>query len=166
MLRRHQAADLEALQAMDSDADARRFNGGVADAETTRRYLDQHIAEFGNGKSWKFAIGTSTGVMAGWCWLKYVESIDGFEVGYQVAREFWNQGIATEAAEGVVDYAFKGVRIPALHIIVDPANLASVRVAEKLGFARWKELPWECPSGTAIIFRMERKSFMRAQPLI
>jgi RimJ/RimL family protein N-acetyltransferase len=108
ILRPHRIEDLDALCALDTDAEARRYNGGVADREKTERYLRRHIAEFGNGRSWKFAIeltGRSETSMIGWCWLKYEEALDGYEIGYQVAREHWGQGIATEAARGVMDFA-------------------------------------------------------------
>lgn len=54
-------------------------------------------------------------------------------LGYGVAREHWGQGIASEAAAAVTEYAFSQVGVAKVCARVDPRNLASVRVLEKLG---------------------------------
>ena len=57
-------------------------------------------------------------------------------LGYGVAREFWGHGIASEAARAVVDYVFSVLEMEKLAARVDPRNVASVRVLEKLGMQR------------------------------
>lgn len=56
------------------------------------------------------------------------------EVGYWVARPYWNQGICTEALCLMIDYCFceKGVQILWGDFFID--NPASGRVMEKCGF--------------------------------
>jgi len=157
-LRRHQFSDVDALSSLDTDVEARRFTGGVSDRKTTVEYLRRHIAEFGNGASWKFAVDLSDGGgMVGWCWLQHKEIIDGFEIGYQIDRRYWDQGIATEAARRVVQFGFEVVSLQAVKAIVDPANVASERVVQKLGFVVEREMPWDCPSGRVSIYKLERK---------
>jgi RimJ/RimL family protein N-acetyltransferase len=56
------------------------------------------------------------------------------ELGYWIARRWWNRGYATEAARAIVGIAREGLRLPVLragHFIDNPA---SGRVLEKLGF--------------------------------
>ena len=53
--------------------------------------------------------------------------------------EYWGKGIATEAAAAFIDYAFSNELTDQLLADVDPRNLASLRVLEKLGFARTGE---------------------------
>lgn len=55
------------------------------------------------------------------------------DLGYAVARPYWGRGIATEAARRVVDHAFDELRLEKVWCHIDPRNVASVRVAEKLG---------------------------------
>lgn len=58
------------------------------------------------------------------------------EMGYTVFPEFRGQGIATEAARALMDWAaMQGV----LRVVasIAPDNAPSLRIAEKLGFARW-----------------------------
>jgi [ribosomal protein S5]-alanine N-acetyltransferase len=54
-------------------------------------------------------------------------------LGYGVARERWGQGIASEAAAAVTEYAFSEMGMEKVCARVDPRNVASVRVLEKLG---------------------------------
>ncbi len=58
------------------------------------------------------------------------------EVFFILGREHWGQGYATEAARAVVRYSFRDLRIPRVIGIVQPANVASARVLEKIGLRR------------------------------
>ena len=57
-----------------------------------------------------------------------------FEVMYAIGLVYQGQGYATEAAAAWVDYAFNVARLPRLVVCPNKANVASVRVLEKLGF--------------------------------
>ena len=57
----------------------------------------------------------------------------GPELAWTIARPYWNQGIATEAAVAVRDWAFASLKLPRLISVIDPENLPSIRVAEKIG---------------------------------
>ena len=50
---------------------------------------------------------------------------------------------ATEAAQSVRDYAFNTLRLPRLISMIDPQNVASIRVAEKLGMRYEKDVVFE-----------------------
>jgi RimJ/RimL family protein N-acetyltransferase len=58
------------------------------------------------------------------------------EVGYYIARSFWGQGFATEAAQAIVQAGFEVFRYVKLTSGYHADNLASGRVLEKLGFER------------------------------
>lgn len=153
VLRPHRLDDLPALHAMDTDREARQFCGGVAELAATRDYLKYAIAEFGQGRLWKFAIDLKTGQAAvGWCWLKWCEPLAGFEIGYQIARPFWKQGIATEAARRVTEYALEEQKLQEVYFVIDPQNAPSLRVAEKLGLSLLREQTWDSQSGKARIY--------------
>jgi RimJ/RimL family protein N-acetyltransferase len=49
-----------------------------------------------------------------------------------VARSFWNQGYATEAAMACRDHALGLLGRDRVISLIDPQNVASIRVAEKL----------------------------------
>jgi hypothetical protein len=56
------------------------------------------------------------------------------ELGYDLARRWWGQGLATEAAAAVVAYGFAVMELHRIEAGVLPGNDASVRVLQKLGF--------------------------------
>ena len=59
---------------------------------------------------------------------------NGLELGYWIGVPYWGQGFATEAAQAVVDFAFKWLvrdHLRAAHLV---ENTASARVLAKLGF--------------------------------
>jgi RimJ/RimL family protein N-acetyltransferase len=58
------------------------------------------------------------------------------EMGYWVGRPFWNLGIATEAARGVLDFAFDTLDLERVFAHYFARNPASGRVLEKIGMVR------------------------------
>lgn len=56
------------------------------------------------------------------------------EVGYWIAKPYWNQGICTEAMRAVVDFCFNAKGFSVLWGDYFPENPASGRVMEKCGF--------------------------------
>lgn len=60
---------------------------------------------------------------------------DEAEVGYWIAKPYWNQGICTEAMKAVVDYCFEVKGFTRLWGDYFSENLASGRVMEKCGFS-------------------------------
>ncbi len=56
------------------------------------------------------------------------------EVGYWVARPYWNRGIATEALKLLIDYCFRQRGFRTLWADYFPDNQASGRVMQKCGF--------------------------------
>ena len=56
------------------------------------------------------------------------------ELGYTLAQAWWGRGLGTEAAGACVGAAFDGLGLEAVTAIVEPGNVASRRVLDKLGF--------------------------------
>jgi RimJ/RimL family protein N-acetyltransferase/SAM-dependent methyltransferase len=67
------------------------------------------------------------------------------EVLYAIADPYQSNGYATEAAKAIVWLAFERMGLDMLSAIIKPANIASQRVVEKLGFvyADSRTLPYE-----------------------
>ncbi len=66
-----------------------------------------------------------------------VEELEGqIEAGWAIIPDAWRKGYATEAMAAALDWADTVLGIPEVRCIIDPDNVASVVVAEKLGFAK------------------------------
>ena len=74
--------------------------------------------------------------------LQEVEGERLYEIGYHLRRDFWGQGLATEAAIGCRDWAFAHLKADRLISLIRPENLPSSRVAERVGMTVWKEVNW------------------------
>jgi [ribosomal protein S5]-alanine N-acetyltransferase len=55
------------------------------------------------------------------------------EFGYTIARAYWGQGFATEAAAEFVRFAFEQMGLVRIEAVVLPDHIASARVLEKVG---------------------------------
>ncbi len=62
------------------------------------------------------------------------------EVAYTIVQEYWGQGLGTEAAKGILHYGFEQLHLPRLICLIDPDNMASQRVAEKMGMTLEKKV--------------------------
>lgn len=70
------------------------------------------------------------------------QAVDGkkeFEIGYWIAKEFWGNGYATEAAAFFKQYATKELQLKRLICLIQRQNKKSVNVALKLGMTYEKD---------------------------
>jgi RimJ/RimL family protein N-acetyltransferase len=68
------------------------------------------------------------------------------QLGYWLGREFWGQGLMTEAARVFVDMIFGVSSLGEIVCDALPGNLASRRVQEKLGFVSLGEAEIDAPA--------------------
>jgi RimJ/RimL family protein N-acetyltransferase len=57
------------------------------------------------------------------------------ELGWTLARSHWGYGYATEAARGARSWGYREQGLERLISLIDPRNVRSIRVADKLGAA-------------------------------
>jgi len=55
------------------------------------------------------------------------------EIAFPLDKSFWHRGLATEAAQSILKYGFEELKLSRLICLIDPDNLASQKVAEKIG---------------------------------
>jgi len=67
-------------------------------------------------------------------------------LGYWLGREYWGQGLMTEATRAFVDLIFGVSSLGEITCDSLPENLASRRVQEKLGFASLGEMVIDAPA--------------------
>jgi ribosomal-protein-alanine N-acetyltransferase len=58
------------------------------------------------------------------------------EIAFNLAKSHWRRGLATEAAEAVVRFAFHGLGLNRIEALSMPDNPASIGLIEKLGMRR------------------------------
>ena len=139
ILRHLQPADAGAVDRVFGDPEVMRYGNGLktqqAVREWVRGYIEIYYAQWGFGK-WAVVEKSSGGVI-GYCGLSRFPDHCGLretEIGYRLARAAWGRGLGTEAVCAVRDYGMGALALPRLIAMIDPGNVASIRVAEKAGF--------------------------------
>ena len=102
-----------------------------------------------------------TGAFAGRVGLHYPEGWPGREVGWTLAREHWGKGYAFEAAAASLDHAFRTLEWPRAISVIDPDNHRSIRVAERLGERRDREV--ELGGRRVLLYSIERDDWLAAR---
>jgi RimJ/RimL family protein N-acetyltransferase len=91
----------------------------------------------------------------GFCGLVHPDEQLEVELKYALLREHWGQGLATEAARGLLAWGSERFGIGEVIATTDPANLASHRVLLKCGFER-AELRLEEDGESVQVFRWRK----------
>lgn len=137
-IRRWLEADLDAMIRVLGDPEVMRFSSGVMDARTVADWLRARMdcATDGTTAAPWAVVERATGATIGYCGFFALPDVDGSpetEIGYRLARDAWGKGYATEAALAVRDVGFAVLGLARLVAMIDPGNLRSIRVAEKIG---------------------------------
>jgi ribosomal-protein-alanine N-acetyltransferase len=102
-------------------------------AERELRGIVEHWGLHGYGR-WAVVDGEG-GEVIGWCGLGFLPEIGETEVAYLLDKDYWNRGIATEAARISLRYGFEEASLERIIALAFPENTASRRVMEKIGMA-------------------------------
>jgi ribosomal-protein-serine acetyltransferase len=122
-----------------SDAHLRAWTPWVVDGRTAGLTLADRLGEheraFQENREWVYGLFTmDEASILGACGLYARVGAGGLELGYWLAKEATGQGYATEAAGALTRLALATPGIEFVEARVEPANRASVAVAERLGF--------------------------------
>ncbi|ALX15583.1 GCN5 family acetyltransferase [Burkholderia cepacia JBK9] len=78
-----------------------------------------------------------TGEALGECVLFHAnEQCRRAEIGFSLRRKFWRGGYMREAATAVIGHAFGTLKLNRIEADIDPRNVASAQLLERLGFVR------------------------------
>lgn len=136
--------DLDELYALYRDPEITRY---IPDAPRSREEAQEELEWHMHGHPRHPELGLwatihkETGKFIGRCGLLPWE-IDGqqeVEVAYTIARAYWRQGLGSEAAQAILQYGFEKLNLSRLICLVDEENIASQKVAEKMGMRFEKE---------------------------
>ncbi len=114
---------------------------GLDPFETVKDVWDEiswysSIYEVGTGIRWGITLKDS-GKMIGSCgFLNRIPKHYRAEVGYEISKEYWGQGIASKALEAVVKYGYHHLQLERIEALIEPSNVPSQRLVEKQGFLK------------------------------
>lgn len=134
-LRMLQDADFEPYAAMHMDPEVTRF---TVRAQLNRMEAWRHLAVIvGHWHLRGFGMWgveeLDTGALVGRVGFHQPDGWPDFELGWTIGRNWWGQGYASEAAQRCLTYAFEEMDRDHVISLIDPLNVASIRVAERIG---------------------------------
>ncbi len=126
--------------------------------DESRAWLDKQLARYDTDSCGYWLVSLkATGEPIGQAGIMFID-IDGVReagLGYMIHADYWGKGYATEAAAACVDWAFANLDVPRVVAPIRPVNVASVRVAEKIGMT---------PGWTTTFAHLEHVIYVRSDP--
>lgn len=103
--------------------------------EYTKEFVDYVISKYKSGEYNDWAlVYKPDNKMIGTCGFTKIDQENNVaEIGYVINPNYWNMGIATEAAEAVIDFAFNTMGMNRVEAKFMYGNDASLSVMKKLG---------------------------------
>jgi [ribosomal protein S5]-alanine N-acetyltransferase len=144
-VREFAAEDLDVLAAMVADEEQMRFYPRRRTRDEAWAWISRNLRLYEeHGFGFWLIESRSTSMFLGYCGIRplVIEGVWEMEIGWHTTKMAWNQGIATEVALAVRDLAFTRFSQPRLMALIHPDNLASRRVADKIGM---------CEQGTIVV---------------
>ncbi len=169
-LRRYTAADLEALNQLNSDPAVMRHMGGPASRADTEAMLRDRILSYYEqhpGLGIWVTEERDSGRTVGMHLLNHIRGEAHIQVGYRLYPAYWGKGYATEMTQALLRYGFEQLALPRIVAITDLANVESQHVLLKSGLIRDGERYCKHPSyGTAPLawFWRDRETWLRQHP--
>jgi len=128
--------DLDALFAIGKDPEVVRYTGRPPEAsiDDTRTRHERIATSLDDGSGIRWGIVRDGEVVGTAGIFRWDPKHQQAQLGYDLARAHWGQGLMTEALGAVLDDAFVRFELHRVDAHVDPDNVASTRVLAKLGF--------------------------------
>lgn len=138
-----QDSDLPSFSAMNADAETMRYFDKSLTEEESKAMMDRLNRTFAEKGYCYFAVdqldsGDFVG-MIGLGWKTFeADFTPCVDIGWRLARPFWNHGFATEGAIRCLDFA-RAKNITEVYSYASKSNLASLRIMTKIGLKYLKD---------------------------
>jgi len=147
-LRPFAATDADDLAALHGDAEALRYwdSPPWRDPGRAVQFIARCRQLAAEGSGARVAVTRARDrTFLGWCGLTgWNPDFRSASLGYCFHHAAWGHGYATEAARGLLGWAYETLDLNRVQAEADTRNAASARVLEKLGFVREGTLREDC----------------------
>ncbi|MDC6159347.1 GNAT family N-acetyltransferase [Bacillus cereus group sp. Bce005] len=137
-LRRMAVSDSHSLFKIWSDPDVTRFmNISNFTHEAQAKEMIELLEELAQAsKAIRFSmIELKSNEIIGTCGFNSIDFENAkAEIGYDIAKAYWGKGYAPEGISALLNYGFETLKLNRIEAKVEPANVNSIKVIEKLHF--------------------------------
>ncbi len=139
LLRQIQLSDAEAVFVTFSDEAVMEFYGEIPhrSVEESRDLIRRQHVWYARreGIRWGITCKGEDTVIGSCGFFKFDEEFQRAEIGYELARAFWRQGIMSEALRAIITFAFTEMGLGRIEAVVDDTNEPSKALLRSLGFS-------------------------------
>ena len=112
---------------------------GLPPAQSVEEVMDEidwyhSIIKDGTGIRWGVTLKDSGKVIGSCGYLNMQHKHYRAEVGFELSKNYWGKGIASEALEAIIMYGFNHYHLERIEALIEPGNIQSQRLVSKLGF--------------------------------
>lgn len=169
ILRPWRDSDLEPFSRITADPEVMRYFPKTLTLDETRETIERLKAQQRDNGFTFFATDLkSSGELIGFIGLIRTHFEAHFtpavEVGWRLAKEYWNKGLATEGAKRALRFGFEDHALEEIVSLTATQNLPSRRVMEKIGMTRDLAGDFDHPRVPAghelvrhVLYRIQRK---------
>ena len=131
--------DFEFLMSLLSDPEVVRFigKGKTRDENSGKDFLNWIYStyEFGEDMGLMVLVNKEDNTLIGHAGIvpQMIDGNEELEIGYWICRKHWGKGYATESAKVLLEYGNKQLNKQRFIALIQPDNLASKKVANKIG---------------------------------
>lgn len=141
IIRQVEISDAEQIFAYRSDAETNKYQGWIPnDLEQVEDFIENKVSKEVNvSGTWvqMSLLRKEDNKIIGDIGVLFKDEDDmQCEVGCTMNKEYHGQGFATEALHGVITYLFADLNKHRITSSIDPANIASISLVERLGFRK------------------------------
>lgn len=172
ILRRFALSDVQRMSEINSCEEVMRFFPKIYTFEDTLKFIKSVMKKYENNDLAVYAcVSKLNNTFIGSVGITYHNFKSFFtpcyEVGWRLDKQYWNQGYATEAAKGVLNYGLIELCIDEIVSYSPVINTASIRVMQKIGMKFYQEYfnhtLWDknSPLSKHILYRITREEYLR-----
>lgn len=138
VLREFDKGDFLSVHSYASDPEVSKYQPWGPNSEAdTKSFLEESIKSQLDNPRYSYEIAVvrkEDKKLIGACSI-YVSSPKNREgwIGYCYNQEYWGNGYASEAAEAIIEFGFKYLKLHRIFATCDPNNIGSAKVLEKTG---------------------------------
>jgi ribosomal-protein-alanine N-acetyltransferase len=139
VLRELRPDDERALYVLFSDPEMMRYWGEPHDSLARTKAMVTTIIEAyraQTGIEWGVTLKSTGELIGKVCHHRLMKAHFRSEIGYILAKAHWGHGLVHEALRAIIAFGFDALKLHSIEAQLDPKNVRSVRVLEKLGFVK------------------------------
>ncbi|MEH6367022.1 MULTISPECIES: GNAT family N-acetyltransferase [Pseudomonas] len=178
IMRQWTPEDLPALASLNADSEVMRFFPAVLSREQSAQMLERLRGQFAaQGYGFWALQQKGSGQLIGFTGLNRVGFEASFssatnpavEIGWRLARKYWQQGYASEAARAALDFAFSQLQLAEVVAFTAEVNGPSIQLMQALGMQHHSREDFEHPALPAghwlsrhVLYRITHEDWLAA----